>query len=66
MAISTEPGPADTMSPPGDASSRSNKGNGDAGARAVTLIVGMLIGLGIGVRIGDAARKRMDRWKPCY
>jgi hypothetical protein len=32
----------------------------------MALIIGVLIGLGIGMRIGNSARKRMDRWKPCY
>jgi hypothetical protein len=30
------------------------------------VLVGMLIGLGIGVRIGNAARKRLDRWSIRY
>jgi len=64
MAI--EPVPADSMSSPADASRRSHTGSGDAGALTTALIVGVLIGLGVGMRIGNAARKRMDRWKPCY
>ncbi len=69
-SASTEPVPADSESPPSDASSRGSKGNRDNGARTMALIVGVLvgtfIGMGIGIGIGNAARKRMDRWSPCY
>jgi len=38
------------------------------GARTMALVVGVLVGtfIGIGIGIGNAARKRMDRWSPCY
>jgi hypothetical protein len=70
MATSTEPPPADSVSPAPDASSRSGKRSSDAGPRTAALIVGVLVGLGIGLgvgmSIGNAARKRIDRWKPLY
>jgi hypothetical protein len=62
--------PAASESLPADASSRGGKGNRDTAARAMALVVGVLagtfIGMGIGIGIGNAARKRMDRWSPCY
>jgi len=36
------------------------------GARTMALVVGVLVGTFIGIGIGNAARKRMDRWSPCY
>ena len=66
LGMAIEPVPADSMSSPADASRRSHTGSGDAGALTTALIVGVLIGLSVGMRIGNAARKRMDRWKPCY
>lgn len=70
LSANAEPVPADPESPPADASSRSDKGNGDNAARAIALIAGVLvgtfIGMGIGIGIGNAARKRIDRWSPCY
>jgi hypothetical protein len=66
----TGPVPADPESSPADASGRDGKGNHDNGARAAALIVGVLvgtfIGMGVGIGIGNAARKRMDRYSPCY
>jgi hypothetical protein len=35
-------------------------------ALVVGVLVGTFIGMGIGIGIGNAARKRMDRWSPCY
>jgi hypothetical protein len=63
-SASAEPVPAELESPPSDVSSPS-KGSRDNGARAVALILGVLIGMGIGLGlgmgIGNAARKRFDR-----
>jgi hypothetical protein len=62
--------PAASESPPSYPSSRTGKGNGDTAARAMALVVGALvgtfIGMAIGIGIGNAARKRIDRWSPCY
>ncbi len=67
---STEPVSADSEPPPANVSARSGKGNRDAGARTMALavreLVGMFIGMCIADRIGNAARKRMDRWSPRY
>jgi hypothetical protein len=32
----------------------------------MALVIGMLVGTSIGIGIGNSARKRMDRWSPCY
>jgi hypothetical protein len=34
----------------------------------MALVVGVLVGtfIGMGIGIGNAARKRIDRWSPCY
>jgi hypothetical protein len=58
--------PADPESSPADASGRDGKGNHDNGARAAALIVGVFVGTFIGMGVGNAARKRMDRYSPCY
>ena len=70
QSVGTEPVPADAESPPSDALSRSDKESRDNGARMTALIVGVLVGMGmgifIGMGIGNAARKRIDRWSPRY
>jgi hypothetical protein len=70
LSANAEPVPAGPESPPADASGHGGKGNGDNAARAAALIAGVLvgtfIGMGIGIGIGNAARKRLDRWSPCY
>jgi hypothetical protein len=69
-SATTELVPADAESPTAAASGRGDKGNGGNGARAIALVAGVLvgtfIGMGIGISIGNAARKRIDRWSPCY
>jgi hypothetical protein len=69
-SASTKPVPADSESPSSDASGPNGKRERDTGARAMALIVGVLagtfIGTFIGIGIGNAARKRIDRWSPCY
>ncbi len=69
----SDPSPSastDPESPPAEASSPSGEEKRGNAARAVPLIVGVLIGagigLGIGVGIGNAARKRIDRMSHRY
>jgi hypothetical protein len=66
LPANAEPISADPESPPADASSRNGKGNGDNAAWAAALIAGVPVGTLIGMGIGNATRKRMDRWSPCY
>lgn len=40
--------------------------NSDNKARTIALVLGMLVGTFIGIRIGNGARKRVDRWAPSY
>ena len=65
-SVSTEPVSADPGTPPAEISVRRGKGSQDNEARTMALVVGLLVGTFIGIRIGNAARKRMDRWSPCY
>jgi hypothetical protein len=73
-SVSTEPDSADPGTLPADTSIRS-KGGRDTGVRTIALVaggllagtlVGTLVGTFLGIGIGNAARKRMDRWSPCY
>jgi hypothetical protein len=65
-SVSSEPVSADPERHPADMSARRGKGRRDTGALVMTLVVGMVVGTFIGIRIGNAARKRMDRWSFRY
>jgi hypothetical protein len=65
-SASTEPVSADSEPPLAHVSGRSGKGNPDTGARTMALVVSVLVGVCIGIRIGNAGRKRLDRWSRRY